>query len=70
MVGILDASPWKSAGISGPDGCGHHGKRYLKVDAQGYARKQGITEYQWESAEPMFDEFTSGDFIQRFPAGE
>ena len=81
--GILDASPWKSARIMGPDGRGHHkrghhdeddnghhGKTYLKVDAEGNARKQGITEYQWESAEPTFDDFALEDFLDRFPAGE
>ena len=46
-----------------------HGKTFLEVEAEGNARKQGITEYQWESAEPTFDEFALEDFLDRFPAG-
>ena len=82
--GILDASPWKSARIMGPSGRGHHkrghhddkdengnhGKTFLEVEAKGNAREQGITEYQWESAEPTFDDFALEDFLDRFPAGE
>ena len=63
--GILDAEPWRSARVIGPDE-----KEFLKVDAQGQARKQGITEYAWESAEPTFDEFPLEDFLARFPEGE
>ena len=63
--GILDAEPWRSARVIGPDGMD-----FLKVDAQGEARKQGITEYAWESAEPTFDEFPLEDFLARFPEGE
>lgn len=63
--GILDAEPWRSARVIGPDE-----KEFLKVAAQGQARKQGITEYAWESAEPTFDEFPLEGFLARFPDGE
>lgn len=88
--GILDASPWSSAQILGPDARGHrkhsdgnhsdeedgdydrggHGKAFLEVEAQGKARKQGITEYRWESAEPTFEDFALEDFLERFPTGK
>lgn len=68
--GILDASPWRSARVIGPNTNGQHGKTFLSVDAQGSARKQGITEYRWESAEPTFEDFALDDFLSRFPAGE
>lgn len=68
--GILDASPWRLARIIGPDESGNNGKKFLKVKPQGAARKQGITEYKWESAEPTFDDFALEDFLDRFPAGE
>ncbi|UCC56964.1 MAG: hypothetical protein JSU75_04270 [Gammaproteobacteria bacterium] len=68
--GILDASPWRMAQVIGPDENGSDGKTFLKIKAQGEARKQGITEYRWESAEPTFDDFALEDFLDRFPAGE
>ena len=68
--GILDASPWRSVRVIGPDENVSNGKNFLKVDAQGEARKQGITEYSWESAEPTFDDFSLEDFLARFPEGE
>ena len=68
--GILDASPWRLARIIGPNESGNNGKKFLKVQAQGAAKKQGITEYSWESAEPTFDDFALEDFLDRFPAGE
>jgi hypothetical protein len=54
-----------------PDGRadGYHDRTFLTVAAQGTARKQGITEYRWERAEPAFDHFALADFPDRFPAG-
>ena len=68
--GILDASPWRMARIIGPDEKGNNGKKFMKVKAQGAAKKQGLTEYSWESAEPEFDDFSLEDFLARFPEGE
>ena len=68
--GILDASPWRSARIIGPDEVGNNGKIFLNIDAQQNAREQGITEYSWESAEPEFDDFLLEEFLERFPEGE
>ena len=68
--GILDASPWRSARVIGPDEKGRNGKKFMEVSAHGAARKQGMTEYQWESAEPEFDDFSLEDFLERFPEGE
>jgi hypothetical protein len=68
--GILDASPWRSARVIGPDENGRNGKKLMTVSAQGAAEKQGLTEYQWESAEPVFEVFSLEDFLERFPEGE
>lgn len=71
--GILDASPWRWVQIFGPDEDGDEdddGEAMLTIRAHENARKQGITEFSWESAEPTFDEFSLAEFLDRFPAGE
>ena len=65
--GIADASPWKTLWVLGPGKDGRHGKPYLKDQALGPARKQGMTEKRWESAEPTFDEFALEDFLENWP---
>jgi hypothetical protein len=81
--GLLDASPWRSARILGPDkdddddddddgkghnGKGHNGKELLAVDAAAELRKHGMTEYRWESAEPTFDGDNGELPLERFLA--
>ena len=68
--GILDASAWRSARVIGPGNNENNSRKYMEVAAQGPARQQGLTEYQWESAEPEFDDFLLEDFLERFPEGE
>lgn len=67
--GIFDASAWGQAFILGPSKRGYGWQRYLKFEAEGNAKKQGMTEQQWESAEPTFDKVSLELFLKRFPAG-
>ena len=41
----------------------------LKVNVRGRLRRQGLTEFFFESAEPTFDELPPEQFFARFPEG-
>jgi hypothetical protein len=41
----------------------------LAVRTRGMLRKQGLTELNFESAEPTFDELAPAEFLARFPEG-
>lgn len=60
----IDGDDWKNLWIKDP------GDRIiLSVSAQGRMRRQGLTEFDFESAEPPFDELAPADFLARFPEG-
>ena len=62
---LIDGDAWKKLQIEESGG-----KRLLNVRVKGNLRKQGLTEFFFESAEPTFDKLDSADFFLRFPAGE
>ncbi len=63
---FLDAEPWKSMTISGPDG---RRRNLLQVEARGRLENYGLTELFSESNEPPFDEFPLDEFKKLFPEG-
>ncbi len=62
--GLIDGEPWKQLQIEDP-----REKNMLKATIQGRLRKQGMTEFFFESAEPTFDELDPSEFFERFPEG-
>ncbi len=62
---LIDGDAWKRLVMERPDG-----RRQLNVKVIGGLRRQGLTEFFFESAEPTFDELDPATFFARFPAGE
>ncbi len=60
----IDGGPWKRLTIEDLNE-----KRILNIRARGRLRRQGMTQLEWESAEPTFDELTPAQFLRRFPEG-
>ncbi len=60
----IDGDPWRKIWIHDPGG-----NRILKVRASGRLQQQGMTQIEFESAEPPFDELDPEDFFERFPKG-
>jgi len=61
----IDGEPWKRLRIRN-----RNEKVLLDVIALRQLRSQGMTELNFESAEPTFDELSPEDFFKRFPEGE
>lgn len=61
----IDGDPWGHLKIEPP-----RGRSILHVWLRGSLRKQGLTEFAFESAEPTFDELDPITFFDRFPEGE
>jgi hypothetical protein len=62
--GKIDGDAWKQLKIETPDD-----RQLLNARIQGKLKKQGLTEFFFESAEPTFDELNPKDFFARFPEG-
>ncbi len=62
---LIDGEPWKRLEIEDPNE-----RRMLGVSVKGRLRRQGLTEFFFESAEPTFDELSPERFFRRFPEGE
>ena len=62
--GKIDGEPWKRLKIEAPDD-----RKLLDARIKGKLKKQGMTEFFFESAEPGFDELSPQDFFARFPEG-
>jgi hypothetical protein len=62
---LIDGDAWKKLEIEDPNE-----RRMLDVKVRGRLRRQGLTEFFFESAEPTFDELDPEDFFRRFPEGE
>jgi len=60
----IDGGPWKRLTIEDLKE-----RRILNIRASGRLRRQGMTQLEWESAEPTFDELTPAQFFRRFPEG-
>jgi hypothetical protein len=61
---LIDGSAWKRLEIDGPNDV-----VMLEVFVRNRLRKQGLTEFFFESAEPPFDELPPTQFFKRFPEG-
>lgn len=61
---LIDGDAWKKLEIEDPNE-----RRMLNVRVTGRLKKQGLTEFFFESAEPTFDELAPADFFKRFPEG-
>lgn len=61
---LIDGDPWKKLQIMD-----QYEKKLLSVNVRSRLRRQGLTEFFFESAEPTFDELTPAAFFARFPAG-
>ena len=61
---LVDGEPWKTLEIDDP-----RDRRIFYVRTQGRLRRQGLTEFKFESAEPNFEEFSAEQFFRRFPEG-
>ncbi len=59
---LIDGDGWKKLQITESGG-----KLLLNVRVLGNLRKQGVTEFFFESAEPIFAELDPADFFDRFP---
>ena len=62
--GKIDGDAWRSAGLFAP-----RWRKLFYFALSGSARRQGFTEFVWESAEPTFDVFGLAEFLERFPEG-
>ena len=60
----IDGGPWKHLTIEDLNE-----KVILRIRANGRLRRQGMTQLEWESAEPTFDELSPAEFFARFPEG-
>ncbi len=61
---LLDGEPWKKLTIED-----QNERTILKVRTRSRLRRQGLTEFFFESAEPTFDELSPEEFFARFPEG-
>lgn len=62
--GLIDGDAWKYLEIEGPDE-----RTLMNVLIRGRLRRQGMTEFFFESDEPSFDELAPEVFFRRFPEG-
>ena len=61
---LIDGEPWKRLRIED-----QNERRILDVKVRNRLRRQGLTEFFFESAEPTFDELSIAEFFDRFPEG-
>lgn len=64
LHGLIDGDAWKYLEIAGPDE-----RKLMNALIRGSLRRQGMTEFFFESAEPSFDELPPAAFFKRFPEG-
>ena len=62
--GLIDGEAWKSLEIEGPGEL-----ELMNVWLRSGLRRQGLTEFFFESAEPPFDELSPAAFLNRFKQG-
>ena len=62
--GLIDGEAWKSLEIEGPGEL-----ELMNVWLRTQLRRQGLTEFFFESAEPPFDELSPAAFLNRFKPG-
>ena len=62
---LIDGDGWKKLSIEDP-----MERKMLNVRVKGRLRRQGLTEFFFESAEPIFADLPPAVFFDRFPEGE
>lgn len=62
---LLGGEPYKRLSAFGPDG-----RKILDLRPRRSLRKQGLSDFFFESAEPTLDEVSLDQFLARFPEGE
>ena len=62
---LIDGDGWKKLSIEDP-----MERKMLNVRVKGRLRRQGLTEFFFESAEPIFADLPPAVFFARFPEGE
>jgi hypothetical protein len=67
LQGFVDGEAWKSLEIEGPEG--RNEKVLMSIWLRNTLRRQGLTEFSFESEEPGFDELSPAQFFRRFPRG-
>jgi hypothetical protein len=60
----IDGGPWTHLSIEDLNE-----RTILRIASRGRLRRQGMTQLEWESAEPPFDELSPEKFFARFPEG-
>ena len=67
LQGFVDGEAWKSLEIEGPEG--RNEQVLMSIWLRNSLRRQGLTEFSFESEEPGFDELSPAQFFRRFPQG-
>jgi len=67
LQGFVDGEAWKSLEIEGPEG--RNEQVLMSIWLRNSLRRQGLTEFSFESDEPGFDELSPAQFFRRFPQG-
>lgn len=62
--GLVDGDAWKLLKIEDPNE-----RELMNISVRGSLRRQGMTEFFFESDEPRFDELPPAKFFRRFPEG-
>lgn len=71
LQGFVDGEAWKSLEIAGPESANEEDEEpvLMSIWLRNALRRQGLTEFSFESEEPGFDELTPAQFFRRFPQG-
>ena len=71
LQGFVDGEAWKSLEIAGPESRNEEEEEpvLMQIWLRNSLRRQGLTEFSFESEEPGFDELTPAQFFNRFPQG-
>jgi hypothetical protein len=71
LQGFVDGEAWKSLEIAGPESENEEEEEpvLMSIWLRNALRRQGLTEFSFESEEPGFDELTPAQFFRRFPPG-
>ena len=70
LQGFVDGEAWKSLEIEGPETNNEDEEKVqMQIWLRDGLRRQGLTEFSFESEEPGFDELTPAQFFRRFPQG-
>ena len=65
LQGFLEGDAWRSLEIEGP----RRKRSLMNIWLRNGLRRQGLSEFFFESDEPGFDELSPAAFLKRFPQG-